>query len=563
MSLSLGNAVLTLRADPKSLQKDMTVAQNSVQRAMKKMSISARQVGIGMTIAGAAIAGGLGLAVKSALTFSTALAEVNTLGIEDLGALGGAIKEISQEFGIELVDATKAAYQAISAGASELTAPDILRDSAIAATAGISDLTTAVDLGMGVMNAYGDSVSGINQVFDEAFIAVQKGVTNFGELAASVGKLSPTFRAVGLSSAEMFASIAALTKGGIATAEAVTGMAGVIEAVSKPTTQAAKAAKELGIEFNTTSLRAKGLVGFMQMIKEATGGNIDIIKQLVGERAGANAVLALAGEQAQVFASTMDLMADSTGAAKDAFNAFVSENQAAFKLDQLKASMTVLAVEIGDTLLPILEKMTSAMLPIVKSISSWVAANPGWAKALTIAAAVIAAVLLALGPLLIMLPGIVVAFGLVTAAVSLVSVPFIAFGALVAIVVAAVVLAVTLMVKAWQTQFENIKKLFVEFGDGIASGFDAAIGFVKAGWDSIVGIFTGAYDVIKSIMGWIGDLIGSMMDAVGGAVSVVGDLLGLTGDSEVPRYAHGTRGGHAWAGYRWGARSVAGEFPGW
>ncbi len=437
MANNAGDIVYDIRGDLSPLDADLAKIGPLAQK-------HARTVGIAMAAVGGAIVGGLGLAVKSAMDFQGAMAEVNTLGIENLKGLSDAVKDVSATFGLDLVDGANAAYQAISAGADEAETPLILAEAAKAATAGVTDLTTAIELGMGVQNAFGDSITSVTQVYDESFLAVKNGVTTFEELAASVGKLSPIFNAVGLSSGEMFASIAALTKGGIATAEAVTGMKGAITGIIKPTAEASELAEALGLEFNAAALEAKGLGGFLEDVRDKTGGNIETMSQLFGSVEGLAAVLSLTGAQAESFADILGQMENSTGATQEAFDRLVASDPG-FAWRVLKAEIQVLVVEIGESLLPMLKRVVDAVSPVVKSIVAWVRAHPELTSKITILSAAIGGLMLVLGPLLIVLPGIATAAGLVATAVGAISLPVVAVVA----AIAALVVAGVALIRNW------------------------------------------------------------------------------------------------------------------
>lgn len=414
MAISAGDITWDIGADLGNFEKGLASSKKQAEGLKSTLAKNSKAIGVGLTIAGAAGVAAFGGMISKAVDFSKSMAEVNTLGIKDLEGLSDSVKDVAGEFGLNLADAAKGAYQAISAGAKEAETPLILEKAAMAATAGVSDLTTAIELGTGVSNAFGIEFKDIDKIFDQAFVAVKGGVTTFEELSASVGKLSPIMAAAGLESKEMFAAIAALTKGGIKTSEAVTGLKGAITGILKPTTEAAKLAEELGIEFNAAALESQGLGGFMESLQEATGGNIEIMSKLFGSVEALNVVLALTGNQAASFNQLLKQMDSATGASKEAFDAFVAANPA-FAFDQMKAKLGALAVDIGNILLPALIQITEKVIPIIMSMRNWAREHPRLTEAMVLLAAGISGLMLVLGPLLIILPGLTTAIGLFTA----------------------------------------------------------------------------------------------------------------------------------------------------
>jgi len=515
MAINAGDIVWFIDADTGGLDA-----------GVKKSLQSAKRLGVGLTAVGAAGAAALTGLVSKAQGFSKSMAEVNTLGVKDLEGLGDAVKDVAGEFALDLTDSVKGAYQAISSGASEAETPLVLESAARAATAGITDLTTSIELGTGVANAFGKSMADIDSVFDEAFIAVKGGVTTFEELGASVGKLSPLFSSVGLSSGEMFASIAALTKGGLATAEAVTGMKAALTGIIKPSADVAQfmkenktVADELGFSFDVAGLKSQGLGVWMQNLQTLTGGNIETMAGLFGSVEGLAAVLALTGEQAGSFNELLLQMKDSTGASKEAFDAFVAANPG-FVFEQLKSQMSVLAVELGTALLPSIIELAETIKPMVKQLIAWIKQNPEATKGLIKLAAAITATLLVIGPLLIALPAIGSVLAALPAILSAVGAAFVFFTGPVGWLVAAIIAAAALIVANWD--------------------------FVK---QRTIAIFTATSNFIGRIIDRIQDRIGGFIERVKQAIEFAIKLAKAIGESVgLPGFASGGVVGYATGG---------------
>lgn len=376
----------------------------------KSLGKTAKMGGKAFTAMGLAITAALGASAKAAQDFTKSMAEVNTLGVENLDALEQGVKDLSIQFGQDLGDSVQATYDIISAGIPEGSALDVLAASAEAAVAGVSDVSTAVDLSTSVLNAFGLEAGEVTTVFDAAFGAIKAGKTTMDELAGSVGRVAPLFNAAGLNAQEMFASIAALTKGGIQTTEAVSGLKAALTGVIKPTSEATQLANQLGIEFNTEALQAQGLVGFLQGVAEATGGNIDQMGQLFGSIEGLNAVLALTGPQAKSLEETFKDLTENTGQSREAFDKFIEANPG-FVFEQTKAQVKVLAIELGQALLPALIELIKMVKPWIESLIGIVQASPKATAAIVTVTAAVGALMLAIGPVLLALPTLMSLFG--------------------------------------------------------------------------------------------------------------------------------------------------------
>ena len=347
----LGDAVLILRGDTRAFERSMKRA--------KKMTISVVKgiVSVIAKIHKAFAAVTTGIVSASILAFAQlekGLAEISTLfGVmgQDAKVLQERIKETVQvlqsEFGQSTAAAIKATYDAVSAGIKETDLGGFMRDAAKLAIAGVTDISQSVDVLTSVVNAYGMSASDANDVSDKLFTAVKLGKTTITELSGSIGRLAPIASAAGLSLDEMLSGVAGLTAQGLSTEEAVTGMRGAITAMLKPTTDAQKAMKELGVDISASALQSKGFAGILEDVARATGGNAEAMAKLFPEIRGMNAMLALTSEQGLAkFNTGMNDMRDSAGATENAFG--VMSDTIAFKFTTLKGSLMTLLQTIGD-----------------------------------------------------------------------------------------------------------------------------------------------------------------------------------------------------------------------
>ena len=289
---------------------------------------------------GAAVAG-LATLTNNAIKFNSAIAETSTL-IDttefDMRRLTNSVLDQSAAFGSLPDRQAKAAYQIISAGATDAsTAIDILTASNKLAVGGVTDVAVAADGLTSVLNAYGDAVGDATDVTDTLFVGIRAGKTTAEELASSLGKVAPIAANTNVEFTELVAGIAALTKGGISTREAVTGLRAILASVVKPTKEAQEAAKRLGIDFTTAGLQSKGLAGFLEDVVNKTGGSTDEIAQLFGGVEALVPVLALAGQAGEDFNDILAQMEERGGATEEAFNKIA--NSPGFQINRVVASL--------------------------------------------------------------------------------------------------------------------------------------------------------------------------------------------------------------------------------
>lgn len=270
----------------------------------------------------AAAVGLTGYAIKLADDFGTAFAEIATLIGEPASSLQdfkNQIQAYAEQSGQSFDEITNATYNAISAGVDYKDSLQLIAQAETLSLAGRADLGTTTKALVSTMNAFGAEMSEAGDYADIFFTTVQKGQTTLPELADSIGNVAPLAAQAGLSFEELGAAVAAITAGaGISTTEAMTALQGAISNLIKPSKDASDLAAELGIEFNSTALRSKGLAGVLSDVKDATGGNVDQMAQLFGNVRALKAVLPLTGTAADDFASIMQTMENRTGAAATA-----------------------------------------------------------------------------------------------------------------------------------------------------------------------------------------------------------------------------------------------------
>lgn len=305
--------------------------------------------------------------------FAKAMAEVSTLldDTSSMDQLTASVKELTLQYGGDAVTNAKALYQIISAGASNAAEATKLLDTANRlAIGGVTDVATAADGLTSILNAYGKSASEANDVSDALFVAMKAGKTTIAELSQSIGRVAPVAANAGVSLEELLAAISAITKGGINTVEVVTGMRAILSNIIAPSTEAAEAAKQYGVELSAAALQAKGFQQFMREVVQNTNRNTDAIASIFGEVRALVPVLALAGEAGEDFNDIIDDMANKAGITQQALDKMMPTRT----LDRFKEAKRQLLDELGQgiarILLPAIEKLSDHTDDLVLALRS-------------------------------------------------------------------------------------------------------------------------------------------------------------------------------------------------
>jgi len=258
----------------------------------------------------------------------------------------------------DTTELAKGMYQVLSASIEPAKAVRFLGEAAKSAKAGVTEAATAVDALTTVINAYGMEAEAVTDVSDIMFQAVKSGKLTYEQLAVSLGTVVPVAAQVGVGFDEIAAAVATLTRQGIDAQTATMQLRQVIMSVIKPSTGAAKKAKELGLEFNASALKAKGLSAFLAELKEKTGGNVEALATLVPNVRALTSVMALAGDQSEAYAGDLKKMASASGATEEAFNK--QKKSIDFMAETAKNSFNKIKVAFYDGLVdPFREGITS------------------------------------------------------------------------------------------------------------------------------------------------------------------------------------------------------------
>lgn len=303
-------------------------------------------------------------ATRTALDYETAMAEVRTLlnDDKDVRKYTEATRALAIQFGRSPILQTKALYQVISAGASDAAqAVDILTAANKLATAGVADLFVTTDGLTSVVNAYTGKVKDATEVSDAFFVAVRDGKTTVAELAAVIGKVAPTAVAANVSLNELLAGVAAITTGGVSTSSAVAGLNQVLVSVIKPTSDAEKTAKALGLQFDVAALKSKGLAGFLKDVQAKVGDNTAAMAKLFGSVEAIVPALALTGAQSEKFAAILKDMEGKAGATDKAFAKIAGTSE---------TRLNIAFRKIGDEALSAGQQILTILVPAVVALAN-------------------------------------------------------------------------------------------------------------------------------------------------------------------------------------------------
>jgi TP901 family phage tail tape measure protein len=456
--------------------KALTGAAGNLEGAVDRLKNSFTRF---TSIAGASIVAAF--SVRNIFAYKDALDEVSTL----VDTSSFSMKDLSDEalrqaeaFG-NVQGQVKAYYQIISAGASTVDqATDILSTANKLAIGGVTGIAQAADGLTSVLNAYGSKVASSTAVSDAMFVAMRAGKTTIGELSSTLGRVAPLAAQAGVSFDELTASVSALTKGGIKTEEAVTGVRAILAAVAKPSDEAAKLAEKLGLSFNSTALKSQGLAGFLDNLKKKTGGSTDALAMLFGGVEALVPVMALSGQAGKDFQDILGQMAVKAGSTEEAFRKM--EESPGFQMSRLLSGLSAELIKMSSV-------FVADAAPAMKFLADNIGVLPGIIQSVSVG--VLGLSTLWAGQYVVSVGAATIATDVLTVSLRALRVAFMATGIGLVIILIADVVA-----KIYEASLQS--KVFGEALKGVSGYATELFGFLRKGSTAV----SASFDAVSSYM---------------------------------------------------------------
>lgn len=347
-----GNAGAAFGRIGNMFQKFISMLPPGAQQYMGMLAKMGLTVPVLAAAAGAfaALTIAIGKCMGKAQEFQYGMAEVSTLldkqGMEELPRLKNQVLGLAVAYGKGTEDLTKATYQAISAGIAAKEAGGFLGVAGKLAIGGVTNMETAVDGLTSIKNAYGLALEDMTDVSDKMFVAMRAGKTTIEELSNTIGNVAPIASTMNIAIGDVLAMVATLTKGGINTARAVTGIRAAMLEVMRASPKFVKAAEQYGIQYDLATVRQMGFAKWLSYANEKITAQGGKMTDLFSNVRALTAVLTLAGKGEKVNAEIMDQMAQSAGESERAFQKMSKTTK--FMQGQAKQARETFMIEFGE-----------------------------------------------------------------------------------------------------------------------------------------------------------------------------------------------------------------------
>lgn len=327
------NGFKTLTADADAFRKIMAETVNVVNQMQDKVFRQASSATVYKSVAESVnqLNSALKAVTSESVSFSDAMKAANTMAGKDsegFKKLKGQVAGLAKEVPIARDLLANGLYQVISNGVPENNWIEFLGISARSAVGGIADINKVVGVTSTIIKNYGLEWSAAADIQDKIQLTAKNGKTSFEELAQALPRVTGNAATLGVSIDELMGTFATLTGVSGNTAEVSTQLAAIFTSLVKPTSDAAKLAEEMGIQFDAAAIKASG--GFQYFLSnldrtvksyaQATGVlEQEIYGRLFGSAEALRALIPLQGELSEKFSLNIAAMVDSTGTMDAAF----------------------------------------------------------------------------------------------------------------------------------------------------------------------------------------------------------------------------------------------------
>jgi TP901 family phage tail tape measure protein len=225
---------------------------------------------------------------ESAIDFERQVALIRTIDSSGTSfeSVANSVRQLSDAYNLDLLDAAKGTYQAISNQVGDFAQSlEFTAEAAQFAKATGSSLADSVDLLSGAIKSYGLSAEDTSKVSGVFFSVIDKGRVSASELANTFGRVGPLAAQIGVPLEDLGAALASISVKGSKTAESLTMLRGILSALEKPTPELAARFREMGFASTEAAVSTLKLDGILRALASSATGAQDWAKLFPNIRA--------------------------------------------------------------------------------------------------------------------------------------------------------------------------------------------------------------------------------------------------------------------------------------
>lgn len=364
----MANEVRVLvKSDTRDARRDIDGFKDSVGGGIAGAARVASAALAGIGVAGVA---GLGLSISTAANFEQALDQVGAVAgatKAEMDGLSDTALRIGKDTAFSATEAAGAMEMLAANGVSVTEIMDGAADAAVAlAAAGGTDLATAADTASTAMAVWGINARDMADVVNR--LAGAANVSRFGveDMAGAIAQGGGAAKTAGVEFADFAAAVAAIAPSFSSGSDAGTSMKTFLANLVPDTNKAKDAFKALGIttadganRFFDASGKLKSMAEIASILHEVTSGLSEEQKTLALNTMFGSDAMRTAAALADLTGDEFQALQDTMGQTDAADIAAQRMGNFKGSLEQLKGSLEVIQIEIGQRFLPVLTELAT------------------------------------------------------------------------------------------------------------------------------------------------------------------------------------------------------------
>jgi TP901 family phage tail tape measure protein len=470
--------------------------------------------GAGLTAAGAALAVPLYQATQAAISFEDKMADVGKVlnlktGSEQLGKVGDQVKTMSEYLAL-MPEQVAGLYASLAQGGIAVDDLD-----AVAKIAG--EMAVAFDM---LPEQAGDAFIKMRNALNLSIPEAKKAVDAMNFLsdttAAKASQILDFMAAGGASVAGTLKTGAPMMQAFGATLVSIGKSGAEAATIMERFQKGVLSNKQMSELFQAAGGGVNGLLTVLKAGSKLTGQEQFEFFANFGEYGTSVSQLA---QNYDLLYGTLKSVQNEQSYFNSATNEFVNRSSTTQgQINQLMTTLKVGMLEFGEVFLPILNKGLNAIKPIVKAIVAWVKENPKLMEVIGIITAIVSAMMILSGVILLVKGGMMV-----------LNATFLANPIVAAVM--AIIAVVTLLVIYWDdfmAWFDNQSGIVKAILGVIMQPFVMLAAIVKAVMAAIEGDWTGAWEIIKQaimnfspvgiVMSWVSGMYNAGVAVIQGLI---------------------------------------------
>jgi TP901 family phage tail tape measure protein len=513
--------------DSKGLNKAIRDIQRA-EGAFNKFVVGTEAIGTSMKNTGKSLAMNVtaplalagGAAAKLAIDFDSSMTKIVSLvGISasEVDSMRESVLKLAGNTGKAPQELADGLFVLTSAGLRGNDALEALESAAKAGAAGLGETNDIARAVAGAMNAYGTDVISAAKATDIITATARAGNFEVSQFSSALGRVLPFAKQAGASLEDVGGAVALLTRTNGDAAQSVTQIQALLRAFVVPTAEATKALSAVGLsaEDLRNAISTDGLPAALEMLDEKLGGNREQLGRLLGSSEGASAAFQILDADAESLAGTFGVTNDAIGLTNDAFG--ITADTAGFKTQKALNNLKIVAIELGDTLVPFVEKFSAALESVTQKFQ---ALSPEQKDMIVKVGLIVAAV----GPALIIFGSLIASLANIAKAIKIVglALQFLALNPVGAVIlgIAALIALIVILVKNWDDIKEAANNAWGRIKEIVTSAKDFIVDKLTAlgQWiienHPLLKLFRAVRDFAPTVLKFFRDLGGDIMDGL-------------------------------------------------